>query len=80
MGVSMMRWVPNSCTSPTSVEGMAGLGHVLADEEHAGIAPHLLRSRLLHRLAVRPKLPHVSHAHLPGPLRLRQSGPESRSL
>ena len=32
---------------------MAGLGHVLADEEHARVAPHLLRDRFLDRLAVR---------------------------
>src|SRR5437762_12581879 len=35
------------------LEGMAGLGDVLADQEHARVAPHLLRDRLLHRLAVR---------------------------
>src|SRR5207244_2368540 len=29
------------------LEGMAGLGDVLADQEHARVAPHLLRDRLL---------------------------------
>jgi hypothetical protein len=32
---------------------MAGLRDVLPDEEHARIAAHLLRDRLLDRLAVR---------------------------
>src|SRR5207245_11291251 len=35
------------------LERVAGLGHVFADEEHARVAPHLLRDRFLDRLAVR---------------------------
>ena len=53
----MIRSVPNSWTSPDSVLKGARLGHVLADEEDARVAPHLLRDRLVDRLAVR----HLAH-------------------
>jgi hypothetical protein len=48
------------------LERMPRLGHVLADEEHARIAPHLLRDRFLHRLAVRQLA--LTHARLRAPI------------
>src|SRR5262249_36392573 len=51
------------------LERVAGLRHVLADEEHARIAAHLLRDRFLDRLAVRQ----LSLAH--DALRGRPDGP-----
>jgi hypothetical protein len=50
IGVSMTRSVPNSSTRPQHLEGRAGLGHVLAEDEDRLVAPHLLGERLVHGL------------------------------
>src|SRR5207245_3173681 len=58
------------------LERVAGLGHVLADEEHARVAPHLLRDRFLHRLAVRQLS--LAHDRPPFICAPRPAGPQPR--
>src|SRR5881409_2653994 len=58
------------------LERMAGLGHVFADEEHARVAPHLLRDRFLDRLAVRQLS--LAHDRPPFICAPRPAGPQPR--
>ena len=51
IGESMTRSGPNSSTSPArTLNGVPGLGDVLADQEHASVAAQLLGERLVDRL------------------------------
>ena len=52
IGVSMMRSLPNSSTSPFStLNGGARLGDVLAEQDDPRVAAHLFGERLADRLA-----------------------------
>ena len=54
IGESRTRSVPNSSTSPAStLNGVPGLGDVLADDEHRRVAAQLLGERLVDGLRER---------------------------